>query len=152
MKAVLLVAAAEAQDVITHPPEGVRNFSEWAKKQACWKGLEDRELIYPEEFDHVLVSSDLANERVREARAEKAVETSVEAELEVHRLGAAFWADARNWARERGLLSPRENGILETCAAIPNKMPSDKQCAIAMSALRKLQDEGFLHASLQLIS
>lgn len=143
LKAALLVAAAEAQDVITHPPEGVRNFSEWAKKQACWKGLEDRELIYPEEFDRVLISPDLANERAREARADKAVETSVEVELEVHRLGAAFWAEARNWARERGLLSPRENGVLETCAAIPNKMPSDKQCAIAMSALKKLQDEGF---------
>ncbi len=143
LKAALLVAAAEAQDVITHPPEGVRNFSEWAKKQACWKGLEDRELSYPEEVDRVLISPDLANERAREARAEKAVETSVEAELEVHRLGAAFWAEARNWARERGLLSPRENGVLETCAAIPSKMPSDKQCAIAMGALKKLQDEGF---------
>ena len=143
LKAALLVAAAEAQDVITHPPEGVRNFSEWAKKQACWKGLEDHDLSYPEEFDCVLISPDLANERAREARSDRAVETSVEAELKVHRLGAAFWAEARNWARERGLLSPRENGVLETCAAIPGKMPSDKQCAIAMSALRKLQGEGF---------
>ena len=143
LKTALLVAAAEAQDVITHPHEGVRNFSEWAKKQACWKGLEDRNLSYPEEVDRVLISPDLANERAREARSDKAVETSVEAELEVHRLGAAFWAEARNWARERGLLSPRENGVLETCAAIPGKMPSDKQCAIAMSALRKLQGEGF---------
>ncbi|MBY6136351.1 AIPR family protein [Nocardioides marinus] len=143
LKSALLIAAAEAQDVITHPPEGVRNFSEWAKKQACWKWLKQRDLSYPEEFDRVLITPELANERVREARAERAVETSVEAELEVHRLGAAFWAEARNWARERGLLSPRENGVLETCAAIPQKMPSDKQCAIAMGALEKLRDEGF---------
>lgn len=149
LKAALLVSSAEAQDVITNPPEGVRNFSEWAKKQACWKALEDRELSYPEEFDRALVSPDLANERAREVRAEKAVENSVEAELKVHMLGATFWAEARNWARERGFLSPRENGILETCAAIPNKLPSEKQCAIAMSALKKLQDEGFLHASLE---
>lgn len=152
LKAALLIAAAQAQDVITHPPAGVRNFSEWAKKQACWKGLEDRELIYPDEFDRVLISSGLANERTKEARADKAVETSVEAELEVHRLGAAFWAEARNWARERGLLSPRENGVLETCAAIPNKMPSDKQCAIAMSAIKKLQGEGFSLANRDLTS
>ncbi|MDA8542733.1 AIPR family protein [Rhodobacteraceae bacterium] len=145
MKVAMLFAAAEAQDVITHPPEGVRNFSEWAKKQACWKGLESRKLVYPEEFENVLISPDLADERAREVRAEKTVETSVEAELEVHRLGSAFWIEARNWARERGLLSPRENGVLETCAAIPNKMPSDKQCTIAMSALRKLQGEGFIH-------
>jgi hypothetical protein len=143
LELALLESAEGAQHVITHPPEGVRNFSEWAKKQACWKWLEDRELDYPDEFERVLIAPDLANERAREARADKVVETSVEAEVEVHRLGAPFWAEARNWARERGLLSPRENGVLETCAAIPKKMPSDKQCAIAMSALLKLQAEGF---------
>ena len=143
LKSALQVAAAEAQDVITHPPEGVRNFSEWAKKQACWKWLEDRELSYPDEFDHVLISPEIAKERERDARTEKAVDTGVEAELEVHKLGAEFWAQARNWARERGLLSPRENGVLETCAAIPKMMPSDKQCGIAMMALKKLEGDGF---------
>ena len=149
LKSALLTAAAEAQDVITHPPEGVRNFSEWAKKQACWKQLEDRKLEYPEEFDRALTSLELADERARAARAEMAVKTSVEAELEVHRLGAAFWSEARNWARERGLLSPRENGVLETCAAIPNKLPSEKQCAIAISAVSKLKNEGFSAKALE---
>lgn len=143
LKAALAVTAAEAQDVITSPPEGIRNFSEWAKKQPCWKWLEERELNYPEGFDRVLISPDIANERVRESKSEKAVENSVEAELEVHKLGAPFWAEARNWARERGLLSPRENGVLEMCAAIPSKMPSDKQCTIAINALEKLKEEGF---------
>jgi hypothetical protein len=31
----LMTAAAAAHDVITHPPVGVRNMSEWAKQQAC---------------------------------------------------------------------------------------------------------------------
>jgi hypothetical protein len=31
-------------------------------------------------------------------------------------------------------------------------MPSAKQCAIAMIALKKLQDEGFSHASLEMTS
>ena len=143
LKSALLVAAAEAQDVITNPPEGVRNFSEWAKKQACWKWLEERSLSYPDGLDRVLISEEFANDRAREARADKAVEDSVEAELEVHRLGAPFWAEARNWARERGLLSPREVGVLEVCAAIPTKMPSGKQCAIAIEALSKLKSEGY---------
>ena len=143
LKAVLSISGAEAQDVITHPPEGVRNFGEWAKKQACWKWLSERELQFPDEFDSILISPDLANETAHEARADTALETSVESEIEVYRLGAEFWAEARNWARERGLLSPRENGILETCAAIPAKMPTEKQCAIAMSALAKISEAGF---------
>lgn len=143
LKAALSIAAAAAQDVITHPPEGVRNFSEWAKKQACWKQLEVRKLRYPEDFDRMLVSPEIYDERSREAREETRLDTSVKAELEVFRLGASFWVEARMWAKERGLLSPREHGILETCSAIPNKLPSEKQCAIAMRALSKLKEDGF---------
>ena len=144
LKDALLITGAEAQDVITHPPEGVRNFSEWAKKQACWKLLSERRSDYRDEFDHILISPDLANENATEARSDMALENSVEAELEVHRLGAPYWAEARNWSRKRGLLSPIENGVLNTCAAIPNKMPSEKQCAIAITALAKLRSEGFV--------
>ncbi|WP_457650374.1 AIPR family protein [Profundibacter sp.] len=149
LKAALLIAGAEAQDVITHPPEGVRNFGEWAKKQACWKWLSERNLQFPDGFDSILISPDLANETVLDARADTALETSVESEIEVYRLGAEFWAEARNWARERGLLSPRENGILETCAAIPVKMPTEKQCTIAMAALAKISEAGFESPSLE---
>jgi len=149
LKAALLIAGAEAQDVITHPPEGVRNFGEWAKKQACWKWLSERKLQFPDGFDSILISPDLANETVLDARADTALETSVESEIEVYRLGATFWAEARNWARERGLLSLRENGILETCAAIPVKMPTEKQCAIAMAALAKISEAGFESPSLE---
>ncbi len=143
LKNVLLLAGAEAQNVITNPPMGVRNFSEWAKQQACWKALSDRELHYPEEFDKILIDPEIANELVRATRANKALEKGVDATLEVHRLGATFWTQAHNWANERRLLSPRENGVLKYCAAMPNKIPSDKQCAIAMSTLEKLKDEGF---------
>ena len=143
LRSALLIAGAEAQYVITHPPAGVRNFSEWAKKQPCWKWLSERKLQYHDDFERVLISPDVADEQVREAHAEEAVETSAVAEIEVHRLGAAFWAEARNWARQRGLLSPRENGVLETCAAIPRRMPSEKQCSIAMAALAKLKEAGF---------
>jgi len=142
----LNVAAAEAQEVITNPPQGFRNFGEWAKKQACWKWMEERKLNHSEDFDKVLISFDLANESIREARSDKAVETSVEAELEVHQLGASFWAASRNWARENGFLSPIENGVLEICAAIPQKIPSEKQCIVAVEALKKLYSHGFKYS------
>ena len=143
LKDALVIAGAEAQLVITLPPEGVRNCSEWAKKQACWKSLSDRELHYPVEFERVLISPVLAVEREREARADKVADNSVRAELEVYKFGAKFWADARDWGREHRLLSPRENGILERCAAMPNKIPSEKQCEIAMDTLSKLRENGF---------
>jgi hypothetical protein len=54
-----------------------------------------------------------------------------------------LWLSARDWAREREVLTAKELGVLETCAAIPRKMPSEKQCIVALSALIKLKEEGF---------
>ncbi|MBF4243429.1 hypothetical protein EA003_27190, partial [Vibrio anguillarum] len=94
-------------------------------------------------FRRVIISSEFADENVREVNAEKALDNSINVEVEVYNLGAKFWSDAKNWAKERGMLTPRENSIIEICAAIPRKMPSSKQCGIAFEALKKLQAEGF---------
>ena len=56
----LLLAAAEAHDVITHPPAGVRNMSEWAKQQACWNGMKGRTLNYDDDFETCLTLVDTA--------------------------------------------------------------------------------------------
>ena len=56
LKDAILVAGSAAQSVITCPPEGVRNYSEWAKKQTCWQLLANRRLDYAGGFDRVLIS------------------------------------------------------------------------------------------------
>lgn len=71
------------------------------------------------------------------------------AEVRVHELGAAFWSNALKWASRNKKLSPRDLGILETCAAIPRKMPSERQCALALSALQKMVEAGFAHPRLE---
>ena len=59
LKDAILVAGSAAQSVITCPPEGVRNYSEWAKKQECWGLLSNRRLGYAGGFDRVLISRKL---------------------------------------------------------------------------------------------
>jgi hypothetical protein len=143
LESALLSAAEVAQTVINHPPQGVRNSSEWAKKEICWKWLSERDIDYPSKIDRAIISTDSAKNRVKEAKSDAVLDKNVHAEIEVHRLGNQFWISARNWARERGALNPKEQGVLDTCAAIPRKMPSEKQCIVALSALKKLKDEGF---------
>lgn len=143
LKTALSATGEAAQTIINHPPEGVRNASEWAKKDICWKWLTEKMVHYPAKFDRVLISSDAARSRTKEAKAEAKLDSNVNAEIEVHRLGNHFWIKARDWARERGVLTPKELGVVETCAAIPRKMPSEKQCIVALSALLKLNNEGF---------
>ncbi|EGQ9834872.1 AIPR family protein [Vibrio cholerae] len=143
LKASIFLSGELAQKVITTPPEGIKNYSEWAKKLLCWQMLAESKLPLSDGFRRGIISSEFADENVREVNAEKALDNSINVEVEVYNLGAKFWSDAKNWAKERGMLTPRENSIIEICAAIPRKMPSSKQCGIAFEALKKLQAEGF---------
>ena len=141
--AALTLSAIEAQAVLTSPAEGIRNITEWAKKQACWQRLSDKKLSYDRKFTKVLISPDVADDTARAAKKEDAVDESVQTQIEVHKLGAAFWAEAGNWSKEKGVLGHRDLGVISTCAAIPHKLPSERQCVIAMAALEKLYEAGF---------
>lgn len=143
LKAMLLVAGEASQRIINNPPSGIRNISEWAKKEICWTWLSENEVCYPNRTGRAIISLDAEKDRTKDEKSEAALDQSVNSELEVHALGSQIWKSACDWARERESLSPKELGILETCSAIPRKMPSGKQCVIAMAALQKLKNEGF---------
>jgi hypothetical protein len=63
LQRALLGPPPRPHDVITHPPAGVRNMSEWAKQQACWNGMKGRTLTYDDDFETCLGSS--RPERIR---------------------------------------------------------------------------------------
>ncbi|NWO10409.1 AIPR family protein [Chromohalobacter salexigens] len=139
----LLLAAAKAHDVITHPPEGVRNMSEWAKKQACWSQVQHQEIKYPPELEEYLLTLSEAVSVVGEERKKKAEISGIEAQSSVVNFGPDFWKKALEWGRKYQLITPKEAGILETCSKIPSRLPSEKQCVIAMKTLEKLNEDGF---------
>lgn len=139
----LLVAAAEAQEIITNPPEGVRNMSEWAKTQACWKAFSERKLAYGDAFLHALVKEEDARSEEEEITEDENLTKSVEAQTRVFELGAAFWAEAKTWGRSQRLLSPAEYNTLEICAKIPSRLPTERQTEFALEILAKLEAEGF---------
>lgn len=143
VEVALLLAAAEAHDLITHPPEGVRNMSEWAKKQACWAQMQQRELEYSSDLKDYLLTPAEAATAVDDERKKKAVITGIEAQSTVVKLGSNFWKGALEWGKTHRLVTPKEVGILETCSRIPDRLPSEKQCSIAMEVLERLEADGF---------
>ena len=82
LRDALLVAGSAAQSVITDPPEGVRNYSEWAKKQTCWQRLADRRLDYADGFDSVLIPPEIADERIKAAPADESVDSGIKIHME----------------------------------------------------------------------
>uniref|UniRef100_UPI0040482EB0 AIPR family protein n=2 Tax=Yoonia sp. TaxID=2212373 RepID=UPI0040482EB0 len=139
----LIVAAAEAHDVITNPPSGVRNMSEWAKQQACWSGLKTRKLAYDDDFGSCLALVESARMVVRDSRAQKMMTDGINAQSEVVTLGAEYWNDVLEWGRERKHLTPKDLQILQVCASMPRRLPTDFQSKHALDALGRMRDQGF---------
>lgn len=143
LRRALLLAAAEAHDVITHPPAGVRNMSEWAKQQACWNGMKGRTLDYDDDFETCLTLLETAKAAKREEKAKKTMTDGINAQAEVVTLGAAFWQAVLSWGRERKRLTPKDMQILEVCASMPRRIPTDLQARHALDVLGRMKDQGF---------
>lgn len=141
---LMLIAAGDvAQQVITTPPTGMRNISEWAKRDACWNRLSEKIVSYPPNIARAITTVDIFNHHAKDYKKEVILDDGVKTEIEVYELGNLFWKSAHLWANERGILSPKEMSILAICASMPNRMPSEKQCTVAMLALKKIRELGF---------
>ena len=139
----LAVVAESVHGVLVAPPAGISNVTEWAKKQACWNRVSGLDVAWPRPFLRDLISVGERREEVLDARREQRVLNGVEAQIAVVKAGAAFWADALAWGRERGYFTPTEAGVLGVLASPAGKPPTERQAARAVGALNKLQSEGY---------
>ena len=48
-----------------------------------------------------------------------------------------------HWGRERQLLSPDEQSFLTVAAAIPRKLPTEKQCARLWQIKGRMEEDGY---------
>lgn len=143
LQRALILAAAEANYVVTHPPTGVRNMSEWAKQQACWNGMKGRAIDYDEDFESCLTFVETARTEKRDEKTKKAITDGINAQSEVVTLGSGFWKEVLSWGRERKRLTPKDQQILEICTSMPRRVPSDQQSMHALDVLGRLRDQGF---------
>lgn len=138
----LLMAAEKANSVITHPVAGMRNMSEWAKKQGCWGSLECREIDYGSEFQSCLISAESARAKVREGRNEQRELDGIAAQTRVVDVGPEFWRGVLERGTAEGKLSPRDQQILRVCAEVPRRVPSELQARHALHVLERLEEQG----------
>src|SRR5690606_1121262 len=136
----LLAAAEVANDVITNPPAGVRNMGEWAKKQACWAELSKRTVAYPAAFETVLIDPEEAKTVKRDKRRERQEVEGIEAQRMVIEQGGDYWSQWLTYGKAASQLNPKEAGILQVCAMLPHRIPSERQSIAALEIAEKLSD------------
>lgn len=142
MDEALVKVARIVHEILVAPPVGTRNVTEWAKQRTCWVRVQETRVAWPSEWLRELISQKEQKASRRSAVKDQRVLNGIEAQTTVLNAGAEFWQEVRAWGESRKLLSPTEMGVLEVAAEMPRKMPTEKQSAVALNALAKLQTEG----------
>jgi hypothetical protein len=143
LEQALVLAAKVAQGALINPPNGIRNVTEWAKKQACWDQVRKLKVDWPKAFLDELISLEERKGRKHVGRKDQKILNGIEAQVAVVNAGAAFWSEVRDWGLGRKLLSDRDNGVLSTAARIPDDLPSEKQSLLVVKIFSRLKLEGF---------
>ncbi len=143
MEEALAAAAYQVHEILVAPPTGIRNVTEWAKKQACWHRARSLDAAWSERFLGELISEEAQRAAARSAKRSQRELNGVEAQIAVVKAGPEFWSDALRWGSTRRLLSPKERGVLQTAGRLPDRMPSDKQSLLLLETLSRLRSEGY---------
>ena len=143
MDEAVSTAAAQVHEVLIHPPAGISNVTEWAKKQACWERVRNLSIEWPGDFVAELISAEEQRDTARTARRDQRELNGIEAQIAVVQAGGQFWADALAWGQGRKLLTATETGILRVASRVPARTPTDKQSSKAVEILGKLQSNGY---------
>ena len=136
------VTAELVHELLIDPPAGQTNIGEWAKKQACWVGVQKLQVSYSRDFIEICESSIEAKSDDFAAKKVQRVNDGVDAQMKVVNFGPENWEKVITWASSERLLSPKEASILSICSQIPLKIPSDKQSVFALGVLEKLRKLG----------
>ena len=80
----------------------------------------------------------------RSARKTQKIDNGIEAQKKVLEIAGPKWQSLLQRAQEKGLLSAKETGILQTAAQIPKKIPSEKQSMVLIDLLEKVEQEGII--------
>jgi len=139
----LLKTAHGAAEIITNPPAGMKNVTEWCKKELCWQRVADAPIDYVSEIDRDLLLSEDDNARKRSSRNQQKVLNGIERQTVTLALGADYWKELDLWVRERNLVSPDEASILKVAVSMPQRIPSDKQSWRLIEIKMRAEEEGY---------
>lgn len=148
LESAIAVVSGVVSDDITKPPQGISNVSEWCKKEACWTRLQERvgsvAMILGSGFYGQLVPKDQQEAIVKTAKQTQRVDNGIEAQRKVLMVPAAEWTRIHQSLREKGFLTPREDGVLRVAMQIPVKLPTEKQSVVLLDVLERGRLEGLV--------
>jgi hypothetical protein len=128
-----------------------RNVTEWAKKEECWKAVQELDLPIPEELESELSEGDHLPTVGADARRGKISITTEDRKNIALVMGvdSDTWWKITKWGQSEGELSEFQCGLANTMAGYAagtwTKVPSVKQAKHAARLISALQESGVLN-------
>jgi len=138
----LAVIAHAMHEVITDPRAGVQNVTEWSKRDQCWERAAAVRLELSDPMIGELVPRDEERAAERSARAQQRVDSGIDEQEAVVKLGQQYWQDARAWARERNFLTADDEVLLRLAAEYLPGLPTDRQSRKLLRLKERFELEG----------
>lgn len=128
---------------ITDPSRQTINVTQWCKRDACWKSVQEIDICLPASFTSVLISKAEKKTAESEAKQDQRIISGAEAQTSVLAYSAEQWRKLSEFAAQKKMLSPDEMTALRYACQIPNKIPSPYQSQRLLGLLERVFAEGF---------
>ena len=138
-----LASVAEAmQGVLVSPPEGIRNISEYAKKEFCWNLARKKAVSLPPALLRECLDLDESRSDERDAGRNQRELSGIAAQTFVVNQGRDYWEEVYRWAQANRKISPKDRSLLLTAVS---KIPTVAQSNYLVRLLGRLDGEGLPH-------
>ncbi len=132
-----------ANNVLNDPQRRIRNVTEWAKSEDCWKSLQAKQVSIPQIVSSHLAKQEAVSERKREAVQLQKLDDGIDAQRRALEINRATWLSLESFATERGIGSPTDLDILKIASGQRRGFLSDKQSQKVLAFLERARKEGF---------
>jgi hypothetical protein len=138
----LSVVTYAMHEVVTDPPAGVQNVTEWSKREQCWQRAAGVDMELSQRVRSELIERLKVREVAREAKNRQRLDDGIGAQETVIRLGQEYWAGVRNWASQAGFLAYADERLLRMAAEYAPSIPDDRQSKRILELKERYEAEG----------
>ena len=128
---------------ITDEDRQTINVTQWCKRDACWKSVQEIEVVLPPEFESVLISKADAKAAEREAKSDQKLISGAEAQAKVIGYTAGQWTALYSFCVQKKMMSPDELTAIKIACQLPAKLPNPYQSQRLLALLDRAESEGF---------
>ena len=108
--------ALAVYESITKPARGTENVTQWCKKDECWLEVRRIPCELRPGYLALLVAPQTVRAEEREARSRQEIDSGIDAQSAVVRLGPDYWKTFLQWGREKRLLQGSDEQVARMAA------------------------------------